>query len=74
MPCVLCNLTQNYLGKQALNSLILMTSKEHPLNDKKSWHYLNIEKDIFTCKHVVQDISAIKEYILKLQKDLESKK
>ena len=51
-----------------------MTSKEHPLNDKKSWHYLNIEKDIFTCKHVIQDISAIKEYILKLQKDLESKK
>ena len=46
--------------------LILMTSKEHFLNDKQSWPFF-IEKEIFTCKHVIQDISAKKEYILKLK-------
>ena len=38
-----------------------MTSKERLLNDKQS-----IEKEIFTCMHVIQDNSAVMEYILKL--------
>ena len=71
------NLTKNYLGKpkngkQEENNLILMMSKERLLNDKQSLpfsfsfkYYLN-EKEIFTCKHVIQDNSALKEYILKL--------
>ena len=49
-----------------------MMSKERLLNDKQSLpfsfsfkYYLN-EKEIFTCKHVIQDNSALKEYILKL--------
>ena len=50
----MCNQTQNYVGKQGEKSLILMTSKECFLNDKQSWPFF-IEKEIFTCKHVIED-------------------
>ena len=33
----MCNMTQNYVGKQSENCLILMTSKERFCNHKQSW-------------------------------------
>ena len=35
---------------------------------------LFIEEEMFTCKHVIQDNSGVKEYYFKAVKDLESKK
>ena len=43
----MCNLTQNYVGKQGENSLILMMSKERSLNDKQSWPFLFKKKFLF---------------------------
>ena len=36
----MCNLTQNYVGKQDETNLMIMTSKEHLLKDKQSSPYL----------------------------------
>ena len=55
----MCNLTQNYVGKQSENSLILMTSKERFLNDEQSWPFL-------LKKNFLPSSMLLKGYILKL--------